>query len=91
MLLAIEIFLVSNASSIQSPGTSTQILQIVLKRLVDITSNCMLKADHGSLYLTCNVKVFMYLIFYNEYYILYIHTNTYVHICVYVYIHTHTH
>ncbi|XP_073758812.1 protein TOPAZ1 isoform X4 [Callorhinus ursinus] len=32
MLLAIEIFLVSNASSIQSPGTSTQILQIVLKR-----------------------------------------------------------
>ncbi|XP_058534833.1 protein TOPAZ1 isoform X2 [Ochotona princeps] len=32
MLLSIEIFLVSNASSIQSPGTSTQILQIVLKR-----------------------------------------------------------
>ncbi|XP_064130321.1 protein TOPAZ1 [Loxodonta africana] len=32
MLLAIEIFLVSNASSIQSPGTSTQTLQIVLKR-----------------------------------------------------------
>ncbi|KAM9185768.1 protein TOPAZ1 [Dugong dugon] len=32
MLLAIEIFLVSNASSIQSPGTSTQMLQIVLKR-----------------------------------------------------------
>ncbi|XP_063117070.1 protein TOPAZ1 isoform X3 [Cavia porcellus] len=32
MLLAIEIFLVSNASSIQSPGTSTQVLQIVLKR-----------------------------------------------------------
>ncbi|XP_017377884.1 protein TOPAZ1 [Cebus imitator] len=32
MLLAIEIFMVSNASSIQSPGTSTQILQIVLKR-----------------------------------------------------------
>lgn len=44
MLLAIEIFLVSNASSIQSPGTSTQILQIVLKRLVDIASICMLKA-----------------------------------------------
>nr|F7DF15.1 RecName: Full=Protein TOPAZ1; AltName: Full=Testis- and ovary-specific PAZ domain-containing protein 1 [Callithrix jacchus] len=32
MLLAMEIFMVSNASSIQSPGTSTQILQIVLKR-----------------------------------------------------------
>ncbi|CAO2633086.1 Protein TOPAZ1 [Lemmus lemmus] len=32
MLLAVEIFLVSNASSIQSPGTSTQVLQIVLKR-----------------------------------------------------------
>ncbi|XP_076985734.1 protein TOPAZ1 isoform X2 [Tamandua tetradactyla] len=32
MLLAIEIFLVSNASSIQSPGISTQTLQIVLKR-----------------------------------------------------------
>uniref|UniRef100_A0A8C5NZW4 Protein TOPAZ1 n=1 Tax=Jaculus jaculus TaxID=51337 RepID=A0A8C5NZW4_JACJA len=32
MLLSIEIFLVSSASSIQSPGTSTQILQIVLKR-----------------------------------------------------------
>uniref|UniRef100_A0A8C9PNV5 Protein TOPAZ1 n=1 Tax=Spermophilus dauricus TaxID=99837 RepID=A0A8C9PNV5_SPEDA len=35
MLLAIEIFLVSNASSIQSPGTSTQMLQIVLKRCED--------------------------------------------------------
>ncbi|EAW64702.1 hCG1790160 [Homo sapiens] len=35
MLLAIEIFMVSNASSIQSPGTSTQILQIVLKRCED--------------------------------------------------------
>ncbi|XP_060104823.1 protein TOPAZ1 [Heteronotia binoei] len=32
MLLAIEVFLVSNASSIQSPGASNQILQIVLKR-----------------------------------------------------------
>uniref|UniRef100_A0A4X2LTC0 Protein TOPAZ1 n=1 Tax=Vombatus ursinus TaxID=29139 RepID=A0A4X2LTC0_VOMUR len=32
MLLAIEIFLVSNASSIQSPGASSQTLQIVLKR-----------------------------------------------------------
>ncbi|XP_060541815.1 protein TOPAZ1-like [Pantherophis guttatus] len=32
MLLAIEMFLVSNASSIQSPGASNQILQIVLKR-----------------------------------------------------------
>ncbi|KAM5291967.1 protein TOPAZ1 [Ctenodactylus gundi] len=32
MLLAIEIFLVSNASSIQSPGTPAQMLQIVLKR-----------------------------------------------------------
>nr|KAF6335921.1 testis and ovary specific PAZ domain containing 1 [Pipistrellus kuhlii] len=32
MLLAIEIFIVSNASNIQSPGTPTQILQIVLKR-----------------------------------------------------------
>ncbi|XP_065439628.1 protein TOPAZ1 isoform X3 [Chrysemys picta bellii] len=32
MLLAIEIFLVSNASNIQSPGATNQILQIVLKR-----------------------------------------------------------
>ncbi|XP_070623335.1 protein TOPAZ1 isoform X2 [Erythrolamprus reginae] len=32
MLLAIEKFLVTNASSIQSPGTSSQMLQIVLKR-----------------------------------------------------------
>ncbi|XP_048366433.1 protein TOPAZ1 [Sphaerodactylus townsendi] len=32
MLLAIEVFLVSNASSIQSPGASNQILQIILKR-----------------------------------------------------------
>ncbi|KAM6169264.1 LOW QUALITY PROTEIN: protein TOPAZ1 [Rhynchocyon petersi] len=32
MLLAIEIFLVSNASSIHCPGTATQTLQIVLKR-----------------------------------------------------------
>ncbi|KAM5314455.1 protein TOPAZ1 [Glossophaga mutica] len=32
MLLTMEIFLVSNASSIQSPGTPTQVLQIVLKR-----------------------------------------------------------
>nr|XP_021510157.1 testis- and ovary-specific PAZ domain-containing protein 1 [Meriones unguiculatus] len=32
MLLAIEIFLVSNASSIQSAGAPTQVLQIVLKR-----------------------------------------------------------
>ncbi|KAG8442889.1 hypothetical protein GDO86_011628 [Hymenochirus boettgeri] len=32
MLLAIEIFMVSNASSIQSPGGSNQTLQIVLKR-----------------------------------------------------------
>ncbi|ELV10199.1 hypothetical protein TREES_T100007034 [Tupaia chinensis] len=32
MLLAVEVFLVANASSIQSPGASTQALQIVLKR-----------------------------------------------------------
>ncbi|CAH6777590.1 protein TOPAZ1 [Phodopus roborovskii] len=32
MLLAMEIFLVSNASSIQSQGTPTHVLQIVLKR-----------------------------------------------------------
>ncbi|XP_018124795.1 protein TOPAZ1 [Xenopus laevis] len=32
MLLSIEIFMVSNASSIQSPGGSNQILQIILKR-----------------------------------------------------------
>ncbi|EMP35511.1 Putative protein C3orf77 [Chelonia mydas] len=32
MLLAIEIFLVSNASNIQSPGATSQTLQIVLKR-----------------------------------------------------------
>lgn len=41
MLLAIEIFLVSNASSIQSPGASSQILQIVLKRLVYIQKACL--------------------------------------------------
>ncbi|XP_042332767.1 protein TOPAZ1 isoform X2 [Sceloporus undulatus] len=35
MLLAIEIFMVANASSIQSPGASIQILQIVLKRCED--------------------------------------------------------
>ncbi|XP_036886397.1 protein TOPAZ1 [Sturnira hondurensis] len=32
MLLTMEIFLVSNAGSIQSPGTPTQVLQVVLKR-----------------------------------------------------------
>ncbi|KYO26974.1 testis- and ovary-specific PAZ domain-containing protein 1 isoform C [Alligator mississippiensis] len=32
MLLAIEIFLVSNASNIQSPGATSQTLQIILKR-----------------------------------------------------------
>uniref|UniRef100_A0A8B9IJW5 Protein TOPAZ1 n=1 Tax=Anser cygnoides TaxID=8845 RepID=A0A8B9IJW5_ANSCY len=32
MLLAIELFLVSNASDIQSPGATTQSLQIILKR-----------------------------------------------------------
>uniref|UniRef100_A0A8C0HD20 Protein TOPAZ1 n=1 Tax=Chelonoidis abingdonii TaxID=106734 RepID=A0A8C0HD20_CHEAB len=32
MLLAIEIFLVSNASNIQSPGATNQTLQVVLKR-----------------------------------------------------------
>ncbi|KAG8139248.1 hypothetical protein E2320_002006 [Naja naja] len=35
MLLAMEFFFVSNASSIQSPGASSQILQIVLKRCED--------------------------------------------------------
>ncbi|XP_060137037.1 protein TOPAZ1 [Zootoca vivipara] len=39
MLLAIEIFLVSNASSILSPGASNQILQIVLKRCEGIEDN----------------------------------------------------
>lgn len=34
MLLAIELFLVSNASDIQSPGATTQSLQIILKRFV---------------------------------------------------------
>lgn len=34
MLLAIELFLVSNASDIQSPGATTQSFQIVLKRYV---------------------------------------------------------
>lgn len=51
MLLAIEIFLVSNASSIQNPGTPTQTLQVVLKRLVDIIYNYILKADHDSLHI----------------------------------------
>lgn len=35
MLLAIELFLVSNASDIQSPGATTQSFQIVLKRCED--------------------------------------------------------
>lgn len=34
MLLAIEMFLVSNASDIQSPMATTQTLQIILKRFV---------------------------------------------------------
>ncbi|KAM6281014.1 protein TOPAZ1 [Porphyrio hochstetteri] len=37
MLLAIEIFLVSNASNIQSPMASSQTLQIILKRCEDQT------------------------------------------------------
>ncbi|KAI6074672.1 Testis- and ovary-specific PAZ domain-containing protein 1 isoform X2 [Aix galericulata] len=37
MLLAIELFLVSNASDIQSPGATTQSLQIILKRCEDQT------------------------------------------------------
>ncbi|NXK50341.1 TOPZ1 protein, partial [Chauna torquata] len=37
MLLAIELFLVSNASDIQSPGAATQTLQIILKRCEDQT------------------------------------------------------
>ncbi|NXI67075.1 TOPZ1 protein, partial [Anseranas semipalmata] len=35
MLLAIELFLVSNASDIQSPGATAQTLQIILKRCED--------------------------------------------------------
>ncbi|XP_030066759.1 LOW QUALITY PROTEIN: protein TOPAZ1 [Microcaecilia unicolor] len=35
MLLAIEIFMVSNASNIQSPGGSSQTFQIILKRCVE--------------------------------------------------------
>ncbi|XP_064361526.1 protein TOPAZ1 [Dromaius novaehollandiae] len=35
MLLAIEIFLVSNASDVQSPGATNQTLQIILKRCED--------------------------------------------------------
>ncbi|XP_021243892.1 testis- and ovary-specific PAZ domain-containing protein 1 isoform X2 [Numida meleagris] len=37
MLLAIELFLVSNASDIQSPGATTQSFQIILKRCEDQT------------------------------------------------------
>ncbi|XP_009322479.1 PREDICTED: testis- and ovary-specific PAZ domain-containing protein 1 [Pygoscelis adeliae] len=37
MLLAIEIFLVSNASDIQSPMTTSQTLQVILKRCEDQT------------------------------------------------------
>ncbi|NXO14829.1 TOPZ1 protein, partial [Oriolus oriolus] len=37
MLLTIEIFLVSNASDIQSPRTTSQMLQIILKRSEDQT------------------------------------------------------
>ncbi|XP_041322642.1 protein TOPAZ1 [Pyrgilauda ruficollis] len=39
MLLAIEIFLVSNASDIQSSRTTTQTLQIILKRSEDTVQN----------------------------------------------------
>ena len=67
MLLSIELFMVSNASSIQSPGTSTQMLQIVLKRLVEITSDCILKADHGSLHLPSHVNVLFICIYINIY------------------------
>ncbi|NXE47999.1 TOPZ1 protein, partial [Casuarius casuarius] len=35
MLLAIEIFLVSNASDVQSPGATSQTLQVILKRCED--------------------------------------------------------
>ncbi|NWT49616.1 TOPZ1 protein, partial [Erythrocercus mccallii] len=39
MLLTIEIFLVSNASHIQSPRTTSQTLQIILKRSEDTVQN----------------------------------------------------
>ncbi|NXA78958.1 TOPZ1 protein, partial [Thryothorus ludovicianus] len=39
MLLTIEIFLVSNASDIQSPRTTSQTLQIILKRSEDAVQN----------------------------------------------------
>ncbi|NXL72056.1 TOPZ1 protein, partial [Leptocoma aspasia] len=39
MLLTIEIFLVSNASDIQSPRTTSQTLQIILKRSEDTVQN----------------------------------------------------
>ncbi|NXH46521.1 TOPZ1 protein, partial [Dicaeum eximium] len=39
MLLTVEIFLVSNASDIQSPRTTSQTLQIILKRSEDTVQN----------------------------------------------------
>ncbi|XP_075068498.1 protein TOPAZ1 isoform X2 [Mixophyes fleayi] len=40
MLITIELFMVSNASSIQSPGGCNQILQIVLKRVEEDKAQC---------------------------------------------------
>lgn len=48
MLLAIEIFLVSNASDIQSPMATSQTLQIILKRFVSCMYyfDCIYPRDH---------------------------------------------
>jgi len=46
MLLAVEIFLVSNASDIQSPIAPNQTLQIILKRFVVKCFDCIYLCDH---------------------------------------------
>ncbi|XP_040404880.1 protein TOPAZ1 isoform X2 [Cygnus olor] len=58
MLLAIELFLVSNASDIQSPGATTQSLQIILKRCEDQTvqSNSDYQAGMERLSLAAHVS-----------------------------------
>uniref|UniRef100_A0A8B9I2E5 Protein TOPAZ1 n=1 Tax=Anser brachyrhynchus TaxID=132585 RepID=A0A8B9I2E5_9AVES len=55
MLLAIELFLVSNASDIQSPGATTQSLQIILKRFT-VQNNSDYQAGMERLSLAAHVS-----------------------------------
>ncbi|NXG44312.1 TOPZ1 protein, partial [Psilopogon haemacephalus] len=58
MLLAIEVFLVSNASDIHSPMASSQTLQIILKRCEDPTvlNNCNYQAAVERLILAARIS-----------------------------------